>query len=564
MREFYKLALSPKIIKFIVISAFLLFRADISLQQIVKKSHFKIQHPRINIDILDSKQNLDASITLTKVRRGFFLDRDETDEWEIKWEPRITCTFRYSTAPGSRILANYPKAIEAKGSGSLILNPAKEGMGTGVYYCMLVSDDDPNKTSVEFLVIVQADAVPIANSPIGNIDLQQGPPLFHWDPVDGVPYYFVFLSEGPLSIERNAENKVVGFKGINLIWQVITPSTSVNFGEPDPTGNFINVYVPPLFPGIEYNWLVLNCYGPDASLISGQVAPVAPSFFEVTRTTLSQAPELIQPAADEIVTDEKIVFQWKAVPDVSRYRLFLYEGREFSNSDIDYVMWSQITNDTQIQLKAKGFLARTRYHWRVVAENQTGISTSEFRRFDYEASAGWAKFIVTSAESLLSRVEIKVRDEADGVNLLPFLTDTLGIVKQPLPAGNFSFTASRPGFFATPRESFTVPDADTVFIDVLLKRGASTVSGQIVEDSGVGIFNAKVELKSGNLFEEQRTDESGYFSFSVSPGNWSFRAYKLGYENSDYQNITLQEADFSINKASRKELEACRYLLILS
>ncbi|MFQ6116191.1 MAG: hypothetical protein ACE5NG_19180, partial [bacterium] len=361
-QKFHKFLVPQRLTSGFILLFLLFLDVDIALQQEIKNFNLKLNTPKINVNLLESKENLDASITLTQVRRGFFLDGDENDPFDIKWEPKIPCTMRYSTAPGSRVLSNYPNILQARGTGRLTLNPAKEGMRTGVYYCILVSDENPNDTSVEFTVIVQADAVPVAQKPPGHVDLRQGTPLFQWDPVEGVPYYFLFLSEGPLSIERNEEGEVTGFKGIKLTWQAITPSTFIKYGEPDPTGNFVNSFVPPLFPGIEYNWIVLNCYGPDASLVSGEVAPVAPSFFEVSRPLLPQAPDLTQPTANEAVSSDIIVFQWNPVPGVSRYRFYLYEGREFSHNDIDYVFWSQITSDTQLRLQAKGLLVRTRYH----------------------------------------------------------------------------------------------------------------------------------------------------------------------------------------------------------
>lgn len=541
IQKFCKFLMSPNLIFIVILNICLFLEVNISFQQEIKTSHFKLNTPRINVDLLESKENLNASITLTKVRRGFFLDGDASDEWEIRWEPDIPCTFRYNTMPSSRILSNYPNTIQARGSGSLILNPAKEGIRTGVYYCILVSDDNPSVTSVEFTVIVQADAVPIAISPLGNINLQQGTPLFRWDPVEGVPYYFLLLSEGPLTIDRNEAGKVVGLTGINLTWQVITPSTFIKYGEQDPSGNFKNAHIPPLFQDIEYNWVVLNSYSESGDLISTEVAPVAPSFFQVTGQTLSEAPELIQPFNDEIITSNEIVFKWTPVPEVSRYRLFLYETREVSGSEVSYSMWSQVTNDTEINLKAEGFLVRTQYHWRVVAENQNGISTSEYRPFQYNASSGWVKFLVSSMEGPLSRVKFEVRNKANSKILVPFLTDTLGISKTLLPVGIYSFKASRPGFLSTPMTEFTVPDNDTVEVNVLLERSPSTVSGKVVDESGVGIFNVIVELRSGNIIETERTDQAGYFIFSIPSGNWTFRAYKLGYVISDFQNVSLLE-----------------------
>ncbi|NIR52661.1 hypothetical protein GWO09_30705 [candidate division KSB1 bacterium] len=518
----------------------LLFDVRLSFPQ-SRKSQFKLPSVELNYDILNSQQNQDASIVLTRLPRGMFLNGDETDKFIIKWEPEIPCTFRYSPRPSSRNLADYPTTISAKGTGQLTLNPAKEGMGTAVYYCILVSEEDPSVTSVEFQIIVQANKVARAIEPIGSIDVSQGAPLFRWDPVEGVPYYFLFLSEGPLSIDRNDEGEVTGLTGLNLTWQILTPSTFMKFGDPDPTDNFVNADVPPLIPGIEYNWIVLNSYGPTTDLVSGEVAPVGPSFFEVSRSELSQAPSLVSPASGETIAEDEILFEWSPVPDVSRYRVFLYEAGEFADNEVEFTFWSQVTSDTKLTLKANKLLVKTQYFWRVIAENADGISASERLPFQYDGSAGWIKFIVNSEEGPLSRVAVEIRNELDGSLLLPAVTDTLGISKMPLPTGNYTYIVSRPGFVTPPPTRFTVPNNDTGVVNIQLSRGATTVSGQIVDPGGEPVFDAKIELTSGDRVESTRSEASGYFSLAVAPGRWTMRTYKAGFAASDFQTIDAEE-----------------------
>lgn len=526
---------------FVLCGLFLLASIDICFPQRIRPTHFELNKPRTNSDLINDQQNLDATIVLRRVPHGLFLEGDESDTSLVKWEPAMPVSFRYGTKPGSRDLSNYPNTLDSTGTEQLVLNPAMEGMGTGIYYCILVSDEDPTLTSVEFRIIVQAHAVPIAKSPLGTINVDQGPPLFSWDAVEGVPYYFLFLSEGPLSIDSNAQGEITGLTGLNLTWRVITPTTFVTFGDADPSGHFANTHVPPLLPGIEYNWIVLNSYGPGTDLISTEVAPVAPSFFQVNRTLLLHTPNLVQPDTEALIADDEILFEWSPVPDVSRYRLFLYEAAEFGGSDIEVSIWSQITSDTQLRLKANKLLVKTQYFWRVVAENANGISASERRPFQYDGSAGWIKFTVDSREGPLSRVAIEIKNEIDGSTLFPALTDTFGVDKLPLPTGTYSYRASRPGFLPTPRNTFTVPNGDTNSVNIQLSRGSSTISGQIVDPFRNPIFDATVELVSGEVIETVRSDAGGYFTFAALPSNWLLRAYKSEFVRSDFQAITLQE-----------------------
>lgn len=524
----------------VTVAAILLLASGPPLFSQQKKTFFKLSPPNLNAEILSSRENLEASIVLTKVPRGMFLDGDIQDKKEIEWTPNTPCVLRYSTRPGNRVVENYPSQFAAEGEGKIVLNPAQDGVRTGVYYCLLVAKDDPTQTSVEFTIIVQANASPIAKAPLGSVNLQAGTPLFQWDRVGGVPYYFLFLSEGPIAIERNDAGEVTGLSGLNLTWQVITTSNFIKYGDPDPSGNFTTPHVPPLFPGIRYNWIVLNAYGPSTDLVSGEVAPLAPAFFEVSRPTLVQSPTLVQPAADQQISDEEILFEWSSVPGATRYRFFLYETGEFSNNVILYTMWSQVTTETQLSLPARNLLVRTEYFWRVVAENASGISASERRPFEYAASAGWAKFSVTSQEGPLSRASIDIRDDAEGSILLPALTDTFGLVKVPLPSGNYSYRVSRAGFLTTSRATFSVPNNDTIFIDVEIARGLATVSGRIIDGAGKEVFDALVKLRSGSQEETVRSNLGGYFSLSLNPGNWSYRVMKDGFVDLPAQSFLLQ------------------------
>ncbi|MCG8608836.1 carboxypeptidase regulatory-like domain-containing protein [bacterium] len=510
-----------------------------AMAQELSRNHFRFATPNINQETLTSELNRQAALTLTKVPRGMFLDGDDQEERLIEWAPIIPATLRYATKPGSRELDRYPNTLTARGTGKLRLNAAVEGMRTGVYYCILVADDDPTMTSVEFKVIVQANAVPLPNNPTEGATVSESTPLFSWDPVAGVPYYFLFLSEGPLRIELNDDGEITGLTGLNLTWQVVTPSTFMRYGDADPSGNFVNAHVPPLLPGIEYNWLVLNAYSAGPDFISGKVAPVRPSSFSANRAVSLQEPTLIRPEPNQSVADDEIVFEWTPVAGASRYRLFIYEEADFQGNVIDYTTWSQITTSPEIRLQASNFLVRADYHWRVVAESPDGSSHSERRPFQYQGPAGWAKFIIDSEEGPQSRVIVEIKNEIDGSILLPAVTDTFGVAKQAFPVGDYSFTARRPGFLASDLKAFTVPDNDTLFLNTTIERSSTTITGQVIDAAGSPIFDATLELFSGVHHEVEKSDAAGHFWFAVPAGNWSLRAYKLGFDRFGSVGISL-------------------------
>lgn len=538
-----KFASPISIVQLFALALLLLTFSSPVFTQEQKPTVFKFKPPVVNAEILSSSQNLDASIVLTKVPRGMFIDGDTQDFKEVTWTPNEPCILRYSTRPGNRVVENYANRFNAEGTGRLVLNAANEGMRTGSYYCILVSKTDPTVTSVEFTIIVQANASPIAKAPLGAVNLQQGTPLFQWDRVGGVPYYFLFLSEGPIAIERSDDGKVTGLTGLNLTWQVITTATFVKYGDPDPSGTFTNFHVPPLLTGIRYNWIVLNAYGPSTDMVSGDVAPLAPAFFEVSRPTLSENPTLLEPAAGAVVSSDEIVFRWSPVTGATRYRMFLYNRAELSDNEIDFTFWSQVTTDTEITLQARNLLARSNFHWRVIAENSNGISASERQPFEYAGPSGWAKFIVTSDEGLLERVTIEIKTAAETEVQVPAITDSFGVAKLPLPAGTYSFRASRPDFVTSPRAVFNVPDNDTVVVNVEMARGLATVAGQVIDDASKEVFDATVEFKSGDFVETVKSISAGYFTAALSPGSWSYRVYKDRFVTKPFASFILQSEE---------------------
>lgn len=496
----------------------------------------------MNAGLTQNLHNQNADIILKNVPDGLFLDGDEKDDEVIVWEPsNKSCGLRYGTRPGNRDLVNfYPNTIRATGTGSLILNPFQEGLTVGVYYCILVVEDDPTQTSVEFKIIVQAKSTPIPRSPLGTISLNQGAPLFRWDAVQGSPYYFLLLSEGPLAIDRNEDGDIVGLTGLNLIWQLITTESFIQYGAKDPSGNFVNAHIPPLLPNIEYNWVVLNSYSIDGDLITTDVAPVAPSAFQVTRPLLSQSPALLEPLANAVVTSDKINFSWQPVAEATRYRLFLFEERTVAGNNISYIVWSRTTTDTNIELDSEGFLIDTRYNWRIVAENETALATSEKWSFEKQSSSSLLTFIVTSDEGPLMRVKIDVKNENDSDLLIPFVTDSAGVSETILPVGDYSFRARREGFLITDEAFFSIRPNSDLTIEVQMERSQTSISGQIVSELGEGIFDAKVDLQALGFTQTINADALGFFTFAVNPGAVAIRARKAGFVTTEYQTFSVQ------------------------
>ena len=116
-----------------------------------------------------------------------------------------------------------------------------------------------------------------------------------------LPFQVVTLPNGEISVE-----------GANIIWNFLTTETSVQYGEPDLASPYY-IEAPPLIPGFEYNYAILNLYDEDDLSFTSTVFGGAVQFIYEAPFTLNP-PQLVAPADSSIFYgDEYISFQWDEV-----------------------------------------------------------------------------------------------------------------------------------------------------------------------------------------------------------------------------------------------------------
>ncbi len=455
----------------------------------------------------------------------------------VTWDEVVTCKLVYGRVPGS-----YTFSTAATGIRSLSFIPFEEYVAPGIWYCVL-DDVSSSDISEEFRLIVESPVFATPTSPRNGSTIEETSTLFEWDPVDGVPYYHVALSDQEIVIEEVGGELTL--TGANLIWQALTNETSIQYGSVDPSGYFVetNGTSPPLMSGFSYNWLIFNCYGNDPLLTS--VAGAGLAGFTVDVTTGMTGPELLLPPDMVIITDDILDLSWTPVDGASSYHVYIYEKRALGEGEASYPVWDGGTTGNFIEVRVGSFLVSGEYSWRVIALDSRGRgAASPMRRFDYSTLTGTA-LIRTYQESgeRLPRVMVDIEFAAGGVNIIPAITNESGCLDKELIPGEYVFLASKEDYVDTMAYTVIYPDSDR-YVSIYMRRAPARVRGVVLDESDATVANARVVAESDEQSVEAWTDASGRFVIQATSGSWTVRAEKAGYAPSDAQAFDLSAGEY--------------------
>ncbi len=492
-----------------------------------------------------------TGITLTQVPTG--LSRS-TSTITITWQEPIVGKLKFGTTSGL-----YSKESNASGTGKLTFVPQDEGMPPGVYYCIIASG---NLTSAEFKVFIESTLAATMQSPQNNSVINTTSPTFRWDPVPGVPFYHLILSDREVVLREDANGELV-LQGGNMTWQVITPNTSVVYGEPDPSGFFaqFNAIPPPLMAGFEYNWVVLNNYNNHPAYSSTVQAGV--SGFHLDLNLTITAPVQITPQANAAIGDADILFSWSAVTKATAYQVLLSETREQDGSESSYLIWRPITTETSIELPARMLLRAGRYFWRVIAIDEAGRGvSSETRHFTYNVPLG--KLHIQTYRynrAALPRTEIVITPEDGSTEISRLLTTDSGVLDNDVQPGTYRILASKEGYADTSTTA-KVQAGEVVNVSLILRDLRQSISGTVIDQSGQKLSGATVTLDefTKSIHKTTLSDGSGAFNISLTSGQWYIYADKSGYSNSDTLSVNLQFGEQKKLPANLKLTEKSAHL----
>jgi|GEM_PF-2676261 len=472
-----------------------------------------------------------AGITLTQVPTG--LSRSTTTI-TIMWQEPISAKLKFGTSSGQ-----YSKESKASGIGKLTFTPQDEGMPPGVYYCIIAAS---NLTSAEFKILIESTLAATMQSPQNNSVLNTTSPTFRWDPVPGVPFYHLILSDREVVLREDVNGELV-LQGGNMIWQAITPNTSIVYGEPDPSGFFaqFNAIPPPLMEGFEYNWVVLNNYNNHPAYSSTVQSGV--SGFRLDLNLTITAPVQITPQANAAIADADILFSWSAVTKATAYQVLLSETREQDGSESSYLIWRPITTETSIELPARMLLRAGKYFWRVIAIDDAGRGArSETRDFTYNVPLGKLHIQTFKRNrTSLPRAEIIITPEDGSSETSRLITTDSGVLDNDVQPGTYKILASKEGYADTSATA-KVQAGEVVNVNLTLRDLQQSISGLVVDQAGQKLQGVTVSLDeyTKGIHKATLSDAGGTFNIPLTSGNWFVYATMSGYSNSDTLSVALQ------------------------
>jgi hypothetical protein len=472
----------------------------------------------------------------------------------------------FSRYPGGSKIANYPDSVKVPyydtSSKTTINNvyypgtPPKRGisframdqqnLGIGVYYC-IVGWKFATGTFVsnEFQVVIESPDPVKWIGPSGTI--QELTPTFSWNANPGVPYYHIILSDDVIKIDSSDGGKV-DLQGLSIIWQAITPNNRMVYGAPDPSGT-ITADPPPLSPGKQYTWIVLNNYGNHAAYSSARIG--SPGEFKLAGLPLN-APIGVFPKNVKLnsVSSKKVQFKWTNLDtNANTYQLYLYIGSTYEGLNAQLVVYqtevmananAKKTDTMGVELEAASILTTNKYMWRAIAVDDKGAGTAgDTISFEYvvpECSLEvYTKELVRAgndvATSDVGLVEIKL-EVLDGSLEAPLLyyTDLNGKLARKRPTGSFRLTTKKDGYESQTR-TINIKEGEIRKDTFYLVRPEATIYGKINDASGKGINLATITAVSdqGDT-TKANSDALGNFVLNCYPADWRVSAEKTGYK----------------------------------
>jgi len=508
----------------------------------------------VNVGTLASQANQDADLTLTNVPRNI---TNPDDQITIRWRPGVRGQLRYAMAYSGEEPRDYPNVLrEPVRADTGFVTLRGNQLPVGYLYCII--DGGNAGYSVIFNIIRAAGSAPQMTAPIsgqGRVGINTVTPVFRWEPVAGVPFYHIIVSDQPFRLEQDDQGQT-RVQGANLIWQAITSETSIQYGIPDPSDNFDNSLIPPLVGSMNrdnrprYAWIVLNNYGnsPEyTSIITGGV-----SGFEVEVQPPFDEPENIAPQARARLASREILFRWTQVPEAVSY--FIYVSREEVTQGGSRALvpaWSGQTTMTSIACPAADIFIEGHYVWKVLAASRQGRGTlSDTASFDYIVRAGRVSFTSQDVNrAVLQFVEINV-EPIDGPAVPAFATNDMGTYTRQIPVGAYRFRGSKNGYTDTLSNRLTVLADSNYSVTLRLRPIPSSIVGTVVNDAGQSIAAAIVTAVRvpGDETTTCETNVAGEYQLIVPPGNYFLTASARGHRPSAEIGVTVQpQSNFDVD-----------------
>ncbi len=441
---------------------------------------------------------------------------------------------------------------------SVSFTPESIGLAVGIYHAILTTvpekqtigeirdaaEADPNALySANFTFVVESPVAPVVVGPRGTVFTST--PTFSWDGIPGVPAYVVAVSSTPFEIRTDPATNDPVVEGLTPVWGALTSGTSAKYGQSSPDSPFPNLPAPPLVPGREYYFTVVNTYSKsDVSLLSAAFGGVVAFSYESFTGLL--APELSVPEdGQEFFEDPNILFEWQQVDEAASYTFTLTERQNIGGSIGDVPVFSITTPSTSLELAANRLMRRGRYTWQVIPNDASGSAgLASQRSLRYDAPMGGFRFRPVSSQdqTVLLGVRVVVENLDGGHAPIVPLVNTAASYADSLVVGRYRFNATREQFADT--SVVVVVELDRLIeFDLKLRPLPARLSGRVQDDQGNPVENARVTIESEGLTRSLLTGSRGRFSFSVPPGIYRVTARRDGFASASTDGISVRASD---------------------
>ncbi len=429
----------------------------------------------------------------------------------------------------------------------------QENMDVGRFYYMVawetaINGMDTTFYSNELEMIVETDKAPVPLSPGAGDTITELTPEFTWENNPGVPYYHIILSDERISV---GSGDTLNIEGLSVVWQAITSKTEITYGTPDPSGT-LPADPPPISPGENYSWVVLNNYGNHVAYTSSKFG--LPRSFTVKGDTIAPPENYLPADSSEMDGDSTITFKWSHDPDdsvVNTYKVYVYAASEVEGVEAQVAVWQdevsagQFSGDTaSLSMNARDNLSNNSYTWKVFAVDSRGAGKAgALSRFKYsiptgdlvvrtkeEISVGDGEIIVQDVS--LAKIELISKGGSMEAPLL-YYTDDNGYMSRERVAGTYELTAKKDGFLDKTKTVDVAADS-TSEVTIYMERPEATMYGKVLDkesQEGIDLVSVYAVSDEGDTAETE-TNSNGSFSISCYEADWSLWAEREGYQAS--------------------------------
>jgi len=460
-----------------------------------------------------------TSQTLMPVR----VDRTFTLEWE-ETAPAMTYLMVYDAS------GNLVASKREDTSNKIAFVPQQEGIvKPGMYTFKL---ENETESSSPRSLIIDSNVALRCIEPKGAISLLR--PRFVWEERAEVPYYHIIVTDQKPELIKDT-NGLLTWKNISIVWQAITPSASLAYGDDDPSGYFRKQYVPELIAGKTYAWYVLKNYTGHPMGSSPDIGGITTFTYDGTSESLT----LVYPSEYEEIKTDTYTFRWGAKTDATEYRVAIYqvspEVCSTTTYDIRRLVWYQSTSDTTLTIPCASFMAEQNYECEVVGIAPTKTYIAKRTRFYYTPSTTTAKITITESDrSVIPRGRIIVKRSSTEAVSDHFYSDPKGMISLVLIGGEYTISTDIPGY-EMQQETVALVPTETKDVPFVLAKNTMPITLSVngkrneTDSESFPLFGVEVELVHNGSTTRVQTDLQGLARINCMPGSYTLTLHAQGY-----------------------------------